>query len=110
MGKEIETYMLPKVGMRSTLHDEVATTATGDWVNVEGYKKLSVCAIIETTATVQVRASNEINPAASDDGALVGSALTATGLVQLEVPVRWIKAKISSHGAGGVSVFLEAVP
>lgn len=104
-----ETYKLPKIGLRATLLDEVEDTSNGEWVNTEGFERSSIHVIIADTATVQVRASNEIAPAASDDGGLVEEK-TASGFVQLRAPARWVKAKISAHTSGKVSAFMQCVP
>jgi len=104
-----ETFMLPKVGQRATLLDGLLTTSNGEWVNAQGFERSSIHVVIANTATVQVRASNEVAPAASDDGGLV-EAVTASAFVQLRCPARWIKAKISAHTSGAVSAFMESVP
>lgn len=106
---QIETFMLPKVGQRCKLLDEVETTSNGEWVSIQGMERSSVYVDIADTATVQVRATNEEAPANSDDGGLVEEK-TASGFVQLRAPARWIKAKISAHTTGKVSAFLEAIP
>jgi hypothetical protein len=104
-----ETFMLPKVGQRVTLLNAVVGTSNGEWVNTQGYGRNSIHVLIANTATAQVRASNEVAPAATDDGGLVEQ-VTASGFVQLPTPARWVKVKISAHTSGAVSAFMESVP
>ena len=109
MSITIETFKKPSVCQRAQLLDDVESTSNGEWVNIQGYPRTSIHVVIATTATVQVRASNEAAPANSDDGGLVEQ-VTASGFVQLPTPARWIKAKISAHTSGTVNAYAESVP
>jgi hypothetical protein len=89
------------------LIDHATTTTTGVWVQMYPF----VSGSIEVTSSagtfsVQLYGSNAENkPADATDGAVLGSAISSTGITFATYPVRWIKAKVASlSGGGNVSV------
>lgn len=106
---EITTYKDPTVNMRALLLDEVAAPTSGEWCLTEGFDKFSIHIIISNTATVQVYVCNKPSPANADDYVKVGNDISASALVEIKVPVRYIKVKVTSVSSGNVSAYLEAV-
>jgi hypothetical protein len=109
----VQTYKRSKVCLRAQLLEDVVTTSNGEWCLAEGLERHSLHISFESgaTATVQVRVSNEPAPLAAEDGAKLGDDISATGFVQLTVPVRWIKVKVTAHSGGGkkLNAYLESV-
>jgi hypothetical protein len=110
----------PTVNLHGTLLDAVATTTDGEWMNVEGYDKISIHLII-ASATVILCGSNEDNPLNSTHGVdLVAAKLadniavaspgniSASTIVLIKAPLKWIKARVTVN-SGSVSAPFVAV-
>jgi hypothetical protein len=107
----VETYPDPRVNMRAKILDGVSAPTNGEWCKTEGYDKYSVHVVKEAAATLtgcQVYVSNEVAPAA-DGGVTYGSAVTASALIEVKIPVRWIRLAIGGLSGGKVSAYLEGV-
>ena len=92
-----------------SLHVLNAVVATGDgtWVEFERTKRSTIHIKGITTATVQVRGSNEpTKPADSDHGVSVGSDITADSLVKIDQPMKWIKVRVSAWTSGTINGYL----
>ncbi len=88
-----------------------AATDDGAWVDVRGFRHFSLDVSGITTATVQLRGSNATTkPANNTHGRQIGADITADGLVSAEIPVRWMKARVSAYTSGTVVAHLNAVP
>jgi len=88
---------------------EVATS-NGDWVTALGWQSLIADVTIATTATVDLRGSNAATePANSAHGFELKTALTATGIFELEAfeMPRYVKIRISSWASGNVDVDMK---
>lgn len=98
------------------LLDGATTTDSGAWIDVRGYKALSVDVAYSTTvgtaspATIQLRGSNATTkPANTTNGAQLGADVTATSIVGITTPVRWLKAMVSSWSTSIVTANAHAV-
>ena len=121
MGIGLEPYADKSYCLRGTIAENVVGTSSGQWFFVEGYEKKSIDIRIAGTASVQVCVSNYIGdpandedgqpipPANSDDGIAFETALSASGLVEMKSPVRWIKVKVVS-GSGTVNAWMQGCP
>ena len=105
----VETFSDPRVIMRAVLLNKVAVTGNGEWCETAGYDKLSIHIKKDSGATLsaQVYVSNEASPAA-DGGVAYGTAVTASALFEIKIPVRWVRLAPTISG-GAVSAYLEAV-
>jgi hypothetical protein len=85
-----------------------ATAATdGEWVAIDGVRPFSVEITGITVATVQLRGSSASPcPANSSHGLQLGSDVTTDTLVQVDVNVRCLKARISSYTSGTITARL----
>jgi hypothetical protein len=83
----------------------------GEWMAVLGWHPLTIQIEGITTATVQIRGSNQkAQPANSADQFQLGVNITVDGLFALEVPVKWIKVNVSSYTSGTINAYLMATP
>lgn len=88
------------------LDAEVATT-DGVWLDATEYKTATVHITGITTATVKANISNAPTKPAAATHDIEAVSITADGLIQLDnMPVRWIKVRISSYTSGTISAFL----
>ncbi len=91
------------------LTDAAVAVEDGVWVDVGNYEDLSLDIVIDTTATVEIRGSNNsTQPLNTVHERLLGSAVTSS---ELNTPVpqpRWIKARVTAWTAGDVNVWLVA--
>ena len=113
----------PNTNLTSKLLDAVvANGANGTWAEVLSRDKFSIHIIFGANATgvVQVRGTNEDNPADSDDGVdLVAANLTnlattagniaASAMIAVKIPIKNIKVKVVSLSGGPVSAILIGV-
>lgn len=106
----------PNTGMRGTLLDAVVAANNGDWLDVEGYEKKSIEITIATPggggATATVYVSNApVKPANTVDHVAYGTPATANALVEVKIPVRWIKVKVTAVTAPvTVSAYIQGTP
>lgn len=97
----------------ATLLDAVGATSDGAWIAVDGVRPFTIHLDGITTATVQVRGSNlPSKPADNTDGFQVGVDLSANGAIAVDLPLRWLKVKITDWTEGDISAYLvgEAGP
>ncbi len=91
--------------IKATLIDSAVATGDGEWINIEGMNYYSTHVSGITTATVQVFGSNKATiPDNTDDEEQLGVDITADGIQEYSVPLRWIKAKVSAWTAGTIIV------
>jgi hypothetical protein len=91
------------------LHDQAAVT-DGVWIEVKGFKRLSIDISGITTATLEVRGSNDpLKPLNTNHGRQLGANVTADAIVNVDVPVRWIKVRVSAHTSGTINANMQAV-
>jgi hypothetical protein len=84
----------------------VAATGESQWISFGDYRGKSIDLYV-STATVQVRLSNNQNkPAASDNGNKFGSDLNSSGITQITTDAMWIKLMVTSLGSGTVTAYL----
>ena len=119
MSATSSTFKDPTVNLHGTLLDAVAPASSGEWVNVEGYDKISVHLIIATGPTAFLCGSNKDNPLNSDDGVdlvaaglvsniTTGTSLTASTIASIKTPLKWLKVKLTGS-SGTVSAPFVAV-
>lgn len=95
----------------STIFDAETGTSDGEWQDTAGYEAMSFEVSGINGETLQIRASNQpemLTPA--DDGAQLGSNITADGIYSIVTPVVQVKVMITVGGAGSVSVYFLGVP
>lgn len=90
---------------KAQLVASAVATGNGEWINIEGLAPFSIHVSGITTATVQVRGSDKATiPANTAHEIQLGSDITADGLYEYTVPVRWIKAMVSAWTTGTIIV------
>lgn len=96
----------------ATLAENIVSIDHGVWVGVGGLEKKSIEFIITGTATAQVFVSNlPTQPANADDHIKYGNDVVASALVEIKIPVRWMKIKVPSINAGAsVSAYMQGCP
>lgn len=97
---------------RYKLLDAAAGTTDGQWVDVRGFKRFSLHITGTGTATLQVRGSNELAmPDNSSHAAQIGADVTnpaADSVISVDVPLSFIKIRVSAYTNGTYSVFAVA--
>ena len=108
----IKNYSDPAASAEATLADNIVATDPGVWVGVRGLEKKTIEIIINGAATVQIFVSNlPTVPANSDDHAQYGINVTGSGLVEVKVPVKWMKIKVLALTPGAsVSAYMQGCP
>lgn len=95
------------------LLDALGATSDGQWVDFQGFSKASLEVAIGAITlgnVVKLRGSNALTrPANTSHGEQIGGDITSDGIVDVDTPVRWIKAYISTYGSGTLTVRLFAV-
>lgn len=91
-----------------------SSAVNGIWRENDLTKKSSLHVFTTGTVTsfsLTLQGSNaEKQPDAGTDGVAIGSAITAAGLVEVSVPCRWIRAKLTAISATGtVSAHLHQI-
>lgn len=87
------------------LENETATT-DGTWVRVDRQQGLSVHIMGITTATVVINGSNAVTKPANTIHHIELATTTTDQLVAIDVPLNWIKVRISSYSDGTISAYL----
>lgn len=86
---------------RVQLTESAVATENGEWVNIEGLAPFSIHVSGITTGTVQIRISNDATkPADATHDIQLGSDITADGMTENTIPVRWIKSRVSAWTTG----------
>ena len=89
----------------ATLVNAVAATQDGEWVDIYGVHPLSLDISGITTATLQVRISNDlVKPADTSHERQAGTDITADSTVTIDAPYRWLKIRISAWASGTITV------
>jgi hypothetical protein len=95
--------------VRAQLLTNVAAINDGEWIDVSGLNQLSLDIRGITSATVQLRGSNEpTKPLDSTHGNQLGSDTTVDGFVIVSASVRWMKLRVSTYVSGTINAYLEA--
>jgi hypothetical protein len=90
----------------ATLLNAVAATGNGEWINLQGFNPATCHAILTGTATVELDGSCEPTQPADATHGFSLNTLTATGAIVVNVPVRWLKARVTAYTSGTVTVHL----
>ena len=94
--------------LNAKLLDAIVATGNGEWIDVRGLKSYNIHTSGITTATIQVRGSNdEARPSDATHDIQLGSDITADGMTQFTAPVRWIKARVTVWTSGTITVIIE---
>lgn len=109
LGHVIPKDSLGPFGDTYQLLDGANATESGTWIRTETLKAASVEIYGTFSGTVQLRGTNQLNPASSDDGFQFGSNITAPGQAVLTMPCRWVKAKVTAYTSGSISAILHGV-
>jgi hypothetical protein len=95
--------------VRAQLLTNVAAINDGEWIDVSGLNQLSLDIRGITSATVQLRGSNELTrPADNTHGNQLGADTTTDGFVIVSATVRWMKLRVSTYVSGTINAYLEA--
>lgn len=90
-----------------TLLDAAVATTNGEWVNVSGWRRMSVHIKGITTATVEVRGScAPTKPADTGHEVLLGSALTADTIYEVSAKLKWIKVRMTAWTTGTIYAYV----
>lgn len=90
------------------------SAVNGGWVENNLTKKSSLHVFTSGTVTsfsITLQGSNALNrPEPATDGVAIGAAVIAAGLVEVTMPCRWVRAKLTAISAAGtVSAHLHQV-
>ena len=84
----------------------LVSTDTGTWLFVGDLTDMSVEIAGISGDSITLHGSNiEAKPATTDDGAPLGGAITTDQLVNISMPIRWIKIKMT-YSAGTIFAHL----
>lgn len=79
----------------------------GEWIDVLHYGPFSLDIVISATATAQIRGSNALTkPADTVHERQIDVDVTASAIVEVTMPVRWLKVRVSAWTSGTVDAFL----
>ncbi len=94
--------------MKATLLDAIVATGNGEWIDVSGLEKYNIHTSGITTATLQIRGSNdETKPSDATHDIQLGSDITADGMKQFTTPLRWLKVRVTVWSAGTITTVIE---
>lgn len=89
----------------------VAASDGMGWFDTSGYKQAVVHIEGITTATVQIRGSNQAAmPGATDDEVLLISEVTADAMSIVTAVPRWMKIMVSAWTTGTINVYVMLRP
>lgn len=105
------TPELVRIGKTTAYHAHAIVDAVavgnGSWFDASGVADMTVHVAGITTATVIVSGSNAPTiPADSTHGATLAT-VTADSIVDIQMPVRWIKARVSAWTSGTINAYVE---
>ncbi len=90
-----------------------AATGTGDgeWVETGALRTASIHVEGITTATVTITGSNELTmPLNTAHGVeFSASPLTADGLIELQVPTKYMKVRVTAYTSGTINAYIYGV-
>lgn len=93
-------------GENHTLIDAAVAVDNGQWIESLEFTEGSISVIIATTATVQIRGTDQpTKPTNAEHGLQIGSDITSSQLYSISQLPRWIKARVSAWTAGQVDVY-----
>lgn len=96
-----------KLEWRATLLDAVAATTNGEWLEAPSIVgSVHISGI--TTAKVVVNISNAAAKPADSAHNIEAGFVVADGFIKVDVPFRWIKARVDSWTSGTITARLEA--
>lgn len=113
-GDQIETgpnttYLSSHLAYR--LLDAAAAITPGAWIDVRGLRHWTIDITGTFVATIQVQGSNApARPGASEDGNQLGELVTAAGIIDAQVPMRWMKTRVTLYTSGIINAFFHGVP
>jgi hypothetical protein len=94
--------------VRAQLLTNVVAINDGEWIDVSGLNQMSIDIRGITSATVQLRGSNElIKPADATHGNQLGSDTTVDGFIIVSASVRFLKLRVSTFVSGNINAYLE---
>jgi hypothetical protein len=107
----VETYKDPSINMRAKIADKVAAQGNGEWCSTEGFDKFTIHVVKNgnPTFSAQMYVSNEDAPPAAGGVAYGTAPVTDAALIEIKVPVRWMRLNVGSISGGSISAYLEAV-
>lgn len=96
-----------KICREYTVLDAVTSLTSGEWVDVSGWRRMTVHITGITTATCQIRGScTPTKPANAEDHIQIGSDITSDTLYEVTAKLKWIKVKISAYTSGTISAYV----
>jgi hypothetical protein len=104
---DVDVLRLPNgnYAVAATLLEDCEDAAPGVWLEVRGLGEFSVETSGITSATVQLRGSNEPTTP-TGDGTQIGSNITTNTITQVTGRYRWVKAMTPAAVTGTVNVWL----
>jgi hypothetical protein len=109
-GDLIESGRAPGAGAFYATHlllDDASEPCQGPWLDVRGFKAMTVDVSGLTFGTVILLASNA--KTAPKDGHQLGESITSDGLIVLNMPLRWLRADVEAMRDSRLTVVLHAV-
>ena len=90
------------------LLDAQAANTDGVWVDTDGFYPFSLQISGITSASVILCGSNaEVRPANTDHGTPLHSTLTGDLFLGINMPVSWIKCRVTGYSAGTITAILK---
>jgi len=87
--------------LEKVLLDGVQALASGTWVEVTSWRRLTIHVKGIVTATVQIRGScAPTKPADASDEVQIGADITADSLIEITRKLKWVKAKVTAYSEG----------
>ena len=85
----------------------VGAVDDGEWIDVLHYGPFSIDLIISDTAVAQIRGSNALTkPADTAHERQIDVDISASAIIEVTMPVRWIKVRVSGWTSGTIDAFL----
>jgi hypothetical protein len=94
---------------RATLLADAAATGDGSWIAVEAFNAYTIHVSGITTATVIVNVSNAPAKPANNDHEIQAASVSADSIINVTMPSKWVKARVSSYSSGTINAYLEGV-
>jgi hypothetical protein len=94
--------VLGRTVMEATLLNGATSTGMGEWIDASGFHELTIDISGITTATVDIRCSNDLTrPSNATDGRQIED-VTSDSSVVIIFPIRWLKVRVSAYTSGTI--------
>ena len=112
-GELIDQAASPYVGgSYKTYQLQAAAVAISDgvWVDMRFFRNHSIHVSGTFVGTVVICGSDDlVQPLNTDHGTAMGTPITAPDFIRVDMPIRWVKARVTAWTSGAIGAILHGV-